>query len=91
LRRANAEVADSLQAFAGVACLYGAGLSCDNSDNVYPSVGAGVQYVLKPQQGLVARPPIPRVADSKRFHPTARRNAARANERVESIVGNGEF
>ena len=40
--------------FAGVACLYGAGLTCDDSDNVYPSVGAGVQYVLKPQQGLVA-------------------------------------
>jgi len=24
------------------------------SDNVYPSVGRGVQYVLKPQLGLVA-------------------------------------
>ena len=40
--------------FAGVACLYGAGLTCDDPDNVYPSVGLGVQYVLKPQLGLVA-------------------------------------
>ena len=29
-------------------------MTCGDSDNVYPSVGAGVQYLLKPQQGLVA-------------------------------------
>jgi hypothetical protein len=40
--------------FAGIACLYGAGKSCGDRVNVYPSVGAGVQYVLKPQQGIVA-------------------------------------
>jgi hypothetical protein len=40
--------------FAGVACLYGAGLKCDDSGNIYPSVGAGVQYLLKPDKGLVA-------------------------------------
>ena len=40
--------------FAGAACLYGAGKSCDDSDNVYPTVGAGIQYLLKPEQGLVA-------------------------------------
>ncbi len=39
--------------FAGVACLYGTDMSCGNSENAYPNVGAGVQYVLKPQQGLV--------------------------------------
>ena len=41
-------------AFAGVACLYGAGLKCGDSANVYPSVGAGVQYLLKPEKGIVA-------------------------------------
>jgi hypothetical protein len=40
--------------FAGVACLYGDGSACDSSDNVYSSVGVGVQYLLKPQAGLVA-------------------------------------
>jgi hypothetical protein len=39
--------------FAGAACLYGDGLACGDSDNVYPNAGAGVQYVLKPEQGLV--------------------------------------
>ena len=40
--------------FAGVACLYGAEKHCDESDNLYPTAGAGIQYLLKPQQGLVA-------------------------------------
>ena len=40
--------------FAGVACLYGDGVKCNDSDNLYPSAGLGVQYLLKPQQGLVA-------------------------------------
>lgn len=40
--------------FAGAACLYGDGEACDDSDNLYSSVGAGVQYLLKPVQGLVA-------------------------------------
>lgn len=40
--------------FAGVACLYGGGRACSDSKNVFPSVGAGVQYVLKPAQGIVA-------------------------------------
>jgi hypothetical protein len=41
-------------AFAGVACLYGGGKSCSDRANAFPSVGAGVQYILKPQQGIVA-------------------------------------
>ena len=41
-------------AFAGVACLYGGGKSCGHGANAFPSVGAGVQYILKPQQGIVA-------------------------------------
>jgi hypothetical protein len=41
--------------FAGVACLYGASRSgCGESANLFPSVGAGVQYVVKPAQGIVA-------------------------------------
>ena len=41
--------------FAGAACLYGAGRGgCTGSGNVFPSVGAGVQYLLKPAQGIVA-------------------------------------
>jgi hypothetical protein len=40
--------------FGGVACLYGGNRSgCSRSD-LFPSVGAGVQYVLKPVQGIVA-------------------------------------
>jgi len=41
--------------FAGVACLYGGNRSnCSESDDLFPSVGAGVQYILKPVQGIVA-------------------------------------
>jgi hypothetical protein len=40
--------------FGGVACLYGGGRSCGRSSDQYPSIGAGVQYVLKPVQGIVA-------------------------------------
>lgn len=41
--------------FAGVACLYGASRNgCTDSANRFPSVGAGVQYILKPAQGIVA-------------------------------------
>jgi hypothetical protein len=41
--------------FAGAACLYGANRSgCTQSANLFPSAGAGVQYLLKPEQGIVA-------------------------------------
>jgi hypothetical protein len=41
--------------FAGAACLYGANRGgCSESGNRFPSVGAGVQYILKPAQGIVA-------------------------------------
>lgn len=39
--------------FAGVACLYGDGDSCSNRKNVFPAGGAGVQYILKPKEGIV--------------------------------------
>ena len=40
--------------FAGVACLYGDGVSCTDNDNVFPMGGVGIQYILKPIQGIVA-------------------------------------
>ena len=40
--------------FAGVACLYGGNRSGCSTSGLFPSVGAGVQYVLKPVQGIVA-------------------------------------
>lgn len=39
--------------FAGVACVYGEGSSCSDSANLYGAGGAGVQYILKPKEGLV--------------------------------------
>jgi len=39
--------------FAGVACLYGESASCSDSKNIFPALGAGVQYILKPKQGIV--------------------------------------
>ena len=39
--------------FTGVACLYGNGKDCTDKVNSYPDIGAGVQYVLKPQAGIV--------------------------------------
>ncbi len=49
----------TLTAFAGVACLYGDAVSgesldCSDSANIYPAWGAGVQYLLKPEAGIVA-------------------------------------
>ncbi len=32
--------------FAGLACLYGGGNSCTDSDNLYPSVGVGGQFLI---------------------------------------------
>lgn len=39
--------------FAGVACLYGDGEDCTDKENVFPAGGIGVQYVLKPREGIV--------------------------------------
>ena len=39
--------------FGGLGCTYGQGKRCSNSANVFPMVGAGVQYVLKPELGIV--------------------------------------
>lgn len=39
--------------FAGVGCTYGEGKNCSEKRNLFPMAGAGVQYVLKPQVGIV--------------------------------------
>jgi hypothetical protein len=40
--------------FAGIAGLYGAGRSAGDYDNLYPTVGGGLQYLLKEKEGIVA-------------------------------------
>jgi outer membrane protein assembly factor BamA len=39
--------------FFGVACTYGEGKSCSDDKNLYPAGGAGVQYLVKPKEGIV--------------------------------------
>jgi hypothetical protein len=39
--------------FAGIGCLYGGDLKCTDEANVYPTAGAGVQYVIKEKEGMV--------------------------------------
>ena len=39
--------------FAGIGCLYGGDLKCTDGVNVYPTAGAGVQYVIKEKEGMV--------------------------------------
>ena len=42
-------------AFAGIACLYNDVSDCSSSSAVYPAVGAGISYLLKPAAGFVIR------------------------------------
>jgi hypothetical protein len=39
--------------FLGIACVYGGGKSCSDNSNLYPAGGFGVQYILKPKEGIV--------------------------------------
>ena len=39
--------------FAGIACVYGGGRNCTDRVNQFPAAGAGVQYALKPKEGIV--------------------------------------
>jgi outer membrane protein assembly factor BamA len=39
--------------FVGIACTYGGSRSCSDSANLYPAGGVGVQYILKPKEGIV--------------------------------------
>jgi hypothetical protein len=40
--------------FGGLACLYGGNRSGCSGSDLFPNVGVGVQYILKPAQGIVA-------------------------------------
>jgi hypothetical protein len=42
-------------AFLGVGCLYGSPSDCGSGEQLYPSVGAGVSYLLKPDAGIIIR------------------------------------
>ena len=44
----------SATAYVGVGCLYGGGKNCTDSENTFPAAGVGVQYILKPKDGIVA-------------------------------------
>lgn len=49
-----------LTAFAGVGCLYGDNLAgerqkCSHSENLYPGIGGGVSFALKPEEKIVVR------------------------------------
>jgi hypothetical protein len=39
--------------FLGIACTYGGSRSCSDRENEFPAAGAGVQYILKPKEGIV--------------------------------------
>ena len=39
--------------FAGLATLYGGGRSYKDGENLFPAAGAGVQYLIKPDAGIV--------------------------------------
>jgi hypothetical protein len=39
--------------FVGIACTYGGGRNCSDSANLYPAGGVGVQYIVKPKEGIV--------------------------------------
>ena len=42
-------------AFVGVECLYGDGEGCGTGNNLYPAGGAGITFMLKPEEKMLAR------------------------------------
>ena len=40
--------------FVGVACLYGNGEDCTDSENRFPNWGVGIQYIMKQKEHIVA-------------------------------------
>jgi len=56
------------KAFGGVSCLYGDGQSC-GGDNLYPMIGAGVFYVVKPASNMVISAEFAKgTADNRGFY-----------------------
>ncbi|AFU99342.1 hypothetical protein [Simiduia agarivorans] len=45
-------------AFLGASCLYGGKEDCGESENWYPAAGAGITYLLKPQEKMIVRTEI---------------------------------
>ncbi len=41
--------------FTGVACLYESGSDCSDGANLYPNIGAGLTFLLNPEEGMIAR------------------------------------
>jgi len=41
-------------AFFRLACLYGGDKDCFDRANAFPNIGAGIQYVIKRKEGIVA-------------------------------------
>ena len=39
--------------FVGVGCLYGDGMACSDDENIFPSYGVGIQFILKAKDGIV--------------------------------------
>lgn len=39
--------------FTGIACLYGGNSECSDSSNLYPTIGAGISYAIKPEEKMV--------------------------------------
>lgn len=44
-----------MSVFGGVSCLYDSLSDCNDSENLYPAIGAGAIYVLKEEAGIVLR------------------------------------
>ena len=38
--------------FTGIACLYGGGLECGDSSNIYANIGGRLYYLLKPKEKI---------------------------------------
>ncbi|MGA0344500.1 MAG: hypothetical protein ACO3RT_07210 [Arenicellales bacterium] len=45
----------SANAYGGLACLYASMSDCSGSSNLYPAVGVGLSYVLRPEAGIILR------------------------------------
>ncbi len=41
--------------FTGVTCLYGTGKKCSDSSNLFPMIGGGITFVIKPEDKIIMR------------------------------------
>ena len=60
-----------MSVFGGVSCLYDSLSDCNDSENLYPAIGAGAIYVLKEEAGIVLRAEIAKgKSDERAFYLT---------------------